>query len=120
MEKNLVSNEAKIEEISKNKALVSYAEGNTTKKVVAKAGKNSKVGDTVSLYSASKYPYFARLLLVLMPLIMFLAGFGFGFFFKNDLYHYLLAACLGILGFLILLVITLSTKKFSSKAYFCK
>ena len=120
MEKNIISNEAKIEEVSKNKALVSYQDGETTKKLVAKIKSNKQIGDSVVLYKDNKYPLWSRILFVLLPLVLFLAGFGFGFFFKNDIYHYVLAASLGVLGFLVNIFVVLALKKYSKLTYFCE
>ena len=121
MEKNIISNEAKIEELGKNKALVSYFDGEKTKKVVAKLKANNKqVGDSVVLFKDNKYPIWARILFVLLPIVLFLAGFGFGFFFNNELYHYVLAASLGVLGFLANIFIILGMKKYSKFSYFCE
>ena len=120
MEKNLISNEAKIEELGKNKALVSYKDGNKTKKIVAKLKSNKQVGDSVVLFKDNKYPLWARILFVLLPVVLFLAGFGFGFFFNNDVYHYVLAASLGILGFLLNVFVVLGLKKYSNLAYYCE
>lgn len=120
MEKNIISTEAKIEELGKNKALVSYKDGEKTKKVVAKIKSNKQVGDAVILFKDNKYPLWARILFVLLPIVLFLSGFGFGFFFNNDVYHYVLAASLGALGFLLNVFIILGLKKYSKLSYFCE
>lgn len=119
MEKNIISKEAKIEEVMKNKALVSYSDGENIKKVVARV-KNKKVGDVVTLYKAPKLKTWQNLLLILMPLFLFLCGFGFGFFFKNDLYHYILAASLAVFGFATAAAIKLIINKFAIQAYYCE
>ncbi len=119
MEKNIISTEAKIEEVMKNKAIVTYTVGEETKKVVAHV-KNKKVGDVVALYKAPKFKTWQNLLLVLMPLFLFLCGFGFGFFFKNDLYHYILAASLAIFGFAVAAIIKLVVNKYAKQAYYCE
>lgn len=119
MNKNIISKEAKIEEIMKNKALVSYSLDGETKKVVAHV-KNKRVGDVVTLYKAPKFKTWQNLLLVLMPLFLFLCGFGFGFFFKNDLYHYILAASLAVFGFIVSATIKLIVNKFAKQAYYCE
>lgn len=121
MEKNIISNEAKIEELGKNKALVSYVDGEKTKKVVAKIkSDNKQVGDAVVLFKDNKYPLWARILFVLLPIVLFFAGFGFGFFFNNELYHYVLAASLGVLGVLVNVFVVLGLKRRTKLAYYCE
>ena len=120
MEKNIISTEAKIEELSKNKALVSYKDGETNKKLVAKLKSNKQVGDNVVLFKDNKYPVWARIMFVLLPVVLFLAGFGFGFLLNNEVYHYVLAASLGVLGFLVNVFVILGLKKRSKLTYFCE
>ena len=120
MEKEIVSTQAKIEERIKNKALVSYVDGEETKKVVAHIKNKNINSNNVTLYKASKINYVQNILLIFMPLILFLIGFGFGFLFKNQVYHYTLSASVAIVGFVIAVVIKLIFNKFAKQAYFCE
>lgn len=120
MEKEIVSTQAKIEERIKNKALVSYVEGEETKKVVARIKKKNIKNNNITLYKTSKINNAQNILLIFMPLILFLIGFGFGFLFKNQVYHYILSASIAIVGFIIAVVIKLIFNKFAKKAYFCE
>ena len=92
-----------IKEVYKNKALV---ECDNFKQVVTLKS-NKQVGESVSLYKTHKFNLFVRVLFYIAPLILTLLGFGLGFLFANQLYHYILMASLGLLGFLVVLFVKL-------------
>lgn len=99
----IIAKEATIVEIYKNDALVEF--GNK-KQVVALASKK-QVGDKVEVLKVKKFNTFVEILYSTLPLILFVLGFGFGFFFKENLYQYILASSCGILGFISMLFVNI-------------
>ena len=101
MKKELVSNEVTVLEQHNNKALVSFTCEKEQLTKVVKLNKNVNKGESVTVYKVSRFNLFWQILYAILPLIMLVAGFGLGFLFKNDLYHYILGAGCGVLGFVV-------------------
>ena len=108
----IISKEATVVEVYKKNALVEF---DNKKQVVALENKK-QVGDKVEVLKVDKFNTFIQILYSTFPLILFVLGFGFGFFFKKDLYQYILACSCGVLGLVVALFVKVfyinKTKKY--------
>ena len=73
--------------------------------------KKLEKGERVSLFKAATFPKALEIFLYLIPLYFFALSFGFGFFFKNSLTHYLVTLGASLLGILVLLVLRFTIGK---------
>ena len=80
-------------------------------KIVARTPKKLEKGERVSLFKAATFPKALEIFLYLIPLYFFALSFGFGFFFKNSLTHYLVTLGASLLGILVLLVLRFTIGK---------
>lgn len=83
---------AVVKEVYKNTALVEFE----NKKRVVKLKTPKAEGDTVVVYSKKINTNLIQIIMFVLPIFMFLVGFGVGFVFTSALYHYLLASCMGV------------------------
>lgn len=120
MKNQIISKNATVVETAKKIAIVEAKINGENKTFVAKTKSKKEIGDNVELFVAPRFPKVLRLMLYCFPLILFLIGFGVGFIFSEELYHYILASSLGILGFAILAIILLIDKNNSKNAYYIK
>ncbi len=87
-----ISDNAIIKEIYKKNALVEFE----NKKRVVKLKSTKVEGDTAVVFSKNINTNLIQIVMFLLPLVMFLIGFGIGFVFRASLYHYLIASCMGV------------------------
>lgn len=80
-------------------------------KIVARASGKLEKGERVSLFKTASFPKALEIFLYLIPLYFFALSFGFGFFFKSSLTHYLVTLGASLLGILVLLVLRFTIGK---------
>lgn len=80
-------------------------------KIVARTSNKLEKGERVSLFKTASYPKALEIFLYLIPLYCFALSFGFGFFFKSSLTHYLVTLGASLLGILVLLVLRFTIGK---------
>lgn len=80
-------------------------------KIVARTSGKLEKGERVSLFKTASFPKALEIFLYLIPLYFFALSFGFGFFFKSSLTHYLVTLGASLLGILVLLVLRFTIGK---------
>ena len=86
-------------------------------KFVAETNEKLNKQDRVNIIKTSKELTLLESFIYFIPVVLFLIGFGFGFIFKENLYHYLLVLGLTLIGFIIVLFIKLFLAKFKKNKY---
>lgn len=94
-------------EAGEKSALVQAGEN----KIVARTKEKLEKGERVSLFKTASFPKALEIFLYLIPLYCFALSFGFGFFFKSSLTHYLVTLGASLLGILVLIVLRLTIGK---------
>ncbi len=90
----LVEKDCRILDVYRNKVIVNCSTG----KLITERLEEVKKGDIVEVYKIPFLGKITEILIYLSPLYYLLIGFGLGFLFGNDLYHYLLTVGAMILG----------------------
>ena len=80
-------------------------------KIVARTLGKLEKGERVLLFKTASFPKALEIFLYLIPLYFFALSFGFGFFFKSSLTHYLVTLGASLLGILVLLVLRFTIGK---------
>lgn len=80
-------------------------------KIVARTSGKLEKDERVSLFKTASFPKALEIFLYLIPLYFFALSFGFGFFFKSSLTHYLVTLGASLLGILVLLVLRFTIGK---------
>ena len=112
-EKELFKENCTVLEQNENIVLVSCE----NEKIVAKSNGKVAVGEKVNLFKIPYYSQVCEILIYLIPFFTFLLGFGFGFFFKDEIYHFVLVIGTTILGLAILVFVKFSIAKYPKNKY---
>ena len=112
---NIFKKNCEILEIYKNNVLVKAGD----EKFVAKTTEQLNKQDVVNLYKKLAKNEI-NIFVYLLPIMLFILGFGFGFLFKNELYHFLLVLGVTFLGLIVLVIVRVYFLKRNKIKYIVK
>ena len=99
---DLVVSNCEVLELYKNKVIVKVA---NKENLIAKKIGNIKKGDMVNIFKKPVLTRTEEFFVYVSPVYYLILGFIFGFFFNNDLFHYLLILGATVLGFIQLFIL---------------
>ena len=112
---NIFKKNCEILEIYKNNVLVKAGD----EKFVAKTTEQLNKQDVVNLYKKLAKNEI-NIFVYLLPIMLFILGFGFGFLFKTELYHFLLVLGVTFLGLIVLVIVRVYFLKRNKIKYIVK
>ena len=112
---NIFKKNCEILEIYKNNVLVKAGD----EKFVAKTTEQLNKQDVVNLYKKLAKNEI-NIFVYLLPIMLFILGFGFGFLFKTELYHFLLILGVTFLGLIVLVIVRVYFLKKNKIKYIVK
>ena len=112
---NIFKKNCEILEIYKNNVLVKAGD----EKFVAKTTEQLNKQDVVNLYKKLAKNE-TNIFVYLLPIMLFILGFGFGFLFKTELYHFLLVLGVTFLGLIVLVIVRVYFLKRNKIKYIVK
>ena len=112
---NIFKKNCEILEIYKNNVLVKAGD----EKFVAKTTEQLNKQDVVNLYKKLAKNEI-NIFVYLLPIMLFILGFGFGFLFKTELYHFLLILGVTFLGLIVLVIVRVYFLKRNKIKYIVK